>query len=192
MHPQACYFILTAACNIARRLSGTVCMWRSTLIISVAMPFSVIATFLVMQWMHITLNLVSLMGLSKRLNPDQCGGLCAAGLNGGSCRTGPGQFRLDRGSLHPLFPGRVFYADTDAGSAGSMNTDVRIARMEMALSPQKERSRGNAELAQDMTRMLSVYEKSQALFTEFFPEFRFSRNFLYCAIFASCFPWSRP
>jgi len=38
--------------------------WRSTIIISISMPFSIIATFLVMQWMNIGLNLLSLMGLS--------------------------------------------------------------------------------------------------------------------------------
>jgi HAE1 family hydrophobic/amphiphilic exporter-1 len=38
--------------------------WRSTLIITIAMPFSIIATFLVMQWMGIGVNILSLMGLS--------------------------------------------------------------------------------------------------------------------------------
>jgi HAE1 family hydrophobic/amphiphilic exporter-1 len=38
--------------------------WRSTLIISLAMPFSIISTFLVMQAMHISINVLSLMGLS--------------------------------------------------------------------------------------------------------------------------------
>jgi HAE1 family hydrophobic/amphiphilic exporter-1 len=50
-------------------LTGLVLMiflhdWRSTLIISIAMPFSIIATFLVMQWMNISINILSLMGLS--------------------------------------------------------------------------------------------------------------------------------
>jgi hydrophobic/amphiphilic exporter-1 (mainly G- bacteria), HAE1 family len=38
---------------------------RSTLIVALAMPFSIIATFLVMQWMGIGLNMISLMGLSS-------------------------------------------------------------------------------------------------------------------------------
>jgi HAE1 family hydrophobic/amphiphilic exporter-1 len=38
--------------------------WRSTIIISIAMPFSIISTFLVMQFMHISVNVLSLMGLS--------------------------------------------------------------------------------------------------------------------------------
>jgi HAE1 family hydrophobic/amphiphilic exporter-1 len=38
--------------------------WRSTLIITIAMPFSIIATFFVMQLMHIGVNVLSLMGLS--------------------------------------------------------------------------------------------------------------------------------
>jgi HAE1 family hydrophobic/amphiphilic exporter-1 len=38
--------------------------WRSTIIISIAMPFSIIATFLVMQYMKISINVLSLMGLS--------------------------------------------------------------------------------------------------------------------------------
>ncbi len=37
---------------------------RSTLIISIAMPFSIIATFFVMQFMGISINVLSLMGLS--------------------------------------------------------------------------------------------------------------------------------
>lgn len=39
--------------------------WRSTLIIALAMPFSIISTFLVMQFLGIGLNMVSLMGLSS-------------------------------------------------------------------------------------------------------------------------------
>jgi HAE1 family hydrophobic/amphiphilic exporter-1 len=39
--------------------------WRSTLIIALAMPFSIISTFLVMKWLGIGLNMVSLMGLSS-------------------------------------------------------------------------------------------------------------------------------
>jgi len=38
--------------------------WRSTIIISIAMPFSIISTFFVMQFMHISINVLSLMGLS--------------------------------------------------------------------------------------------------------------------------------
>ena len=38
--------------------------WRSTVIISIAMPFSIISTFLVMQFMKISINVLSLMGLS--------------------------------------------------------------------------------------------------------------------------------
>jgi HAE1 family hydrophobic/amphiphilic exporter-1 len=38
--------------------------WRSTLIISLSMPFSVISTFLIMQAMRISVNVLSLMGLS--------------------------------------------------------------------------------------------------------------------------------
>ncbi len=38
--------------------------WRSTLIISIAMPFSIIATFFVMQFLNISINVLSLMGLS--------------------------------------------------------------------------------------------------------------------------------
>ncbi|GHT77362.1 multidrug ABC transporter [Spirochaetia bacterium] len=38
--------------------------WRSTLIISLSMPFSIISTFLVMQALHISINVLSLMGLS--------------------------------------------------------------------------------------------------------------------------------
>lgn len=38
--------------------------WRSTIIISIAMPFSIISTFFVMQFMHISVNVLSLMGLS--------------------------------------------------------------------------------------------------------------------------------
>lgn len=38
---------------------------RSTLIITVAMPFSIISTFLVMQVMHVSVNVVSLLGLSS-------------------------------------------------------------------------------------------------------------------------------
>jgi HAE1 family hydrophobic/amphiphilic exporter-1 len=38
--------------------------WRATIITAIAMPFSIIATFLVMQWMHISVNLLSLLGLS--------------------------------------------------------------------------------------------------------------------------------
>jgi HAE1 family hydrophobic/amphiphilic exporter-1 len=38
--------------------------WRSTLIISLSMPFSIISTFLVMQAFHISVNVLSLMGLS--------------------------------------------------------------------------------------------------------------------------------
>jgi HAE1 family hydrophobic/amphiphilic exporter-1 len=38
--------------------------WRATIITAVAMPFSIIATFLVMQWMHISVNILSLLGLS--------------------------------------------------------------------------------------------------------------------------------
>jgi len=50
-------------------LTGLVLMfflhdWRSTIIISIAMPFSIISTFLVMQFMHMTINVLSLMGLS--------------------------------------------------------------------------------------------------------------------------------
>jgi len=38
--------------------------WRSTVIISIAMPLSIIATFLVMQYLSISINILSLMGLS--------------------------------------------------------------------------------------------------------------------------------
>jgi HAE1 family hydrophobic/amphiphilic exporter-1 len=38
--------------------------WRSTIIISLSMPFSIISTFLVMQTLHISVNVLSLMGLS--------------------------------------------------------------------------------------------------------------------------------
>ena len=38
--------------------------WRSTIIIAVSMPFSIISTFLVMQFMNISINVLSLMGLS--------------------------------------------------------------------------------------------------------------------------------
>ena len=38
--------------------------WRATVIISIAMPFSIIATFLVMQFMNLSINVLSLMGLS--------------------------------------------------------------------------------------------------------------------------------
>ena len=38
--------------------------WRSTVIISIAMPLSIIATFLVMQYLDISINVLSLMGLS--------------------------------------------------------------------------------------------------------------------------------
>jgi HAE1 family hydrophobic/amphiphilic exporter-1 len=38
--------------------------WRSTVIISIAMPFSIVSTFLVMQAMRISVNVLSLMGLS--------------------------------------------------------------------------------------------------------------------------------
>ena len=38
--------------------------WRATIIISLAMPFSVISTFLVMQFMGLSVNVLSLMGLS--------------------------------------------------------------------------------------------------------------------------------
>jgi HAE1 family hydrophobic/amphiphilic exporter-1 len=38
--------------------------WRSTLIITIAMPFSIVSTFLVMQFMHIGVNIISMMGLS--------------------------------------------------------------------------------------------------------------------------------
>ncbi|GHU64469.1 multidrug ABC transporter [Spirochaetia bacterium] len=38
--------------------------WRSTIIITIAMPFSIIATFFVMQIMNISINVLSLMGLS--------------------------------------------------------------------------------------------------------------------------------
>ncbi|MCL2706523.1 MAG: efflux RND transporter permease subunit, partial [Spirochaetaceae bacterium] len=38
--------------------------WRSTIIISVAMPLSIISTFLVMQYLGISINVLSLMGLS--------------------------------------------------------------------------------------------------------------------------------
>jgi HAE1 family hydrophobic/amphiphilic exporter-1 len=38
--------------------------WRATIITAVAIPFSIIGTFLVMQWMHIGVNLISLLGLS--------------------------------------------------------------------------------------------------------------------------------
>ena len=50
-------------------LTGLVLMfflhdWRSTIIISIAMPFSIISTFLVMQFMKMSINVLSLMGLS--------------------------------------------------------------------------------------------------------------------------------
>ncbi|MCL1928089.1 MAG: efflux RND transporter permease subunit [Treponema sp.] len=38
--------------------------WRSTIIIAVSMPFSIISTFFVMQFMNISINVLSLMGLS--------------------------------------------------------------------------------------------------------------------------------
>lgn len=38
--------------------------WRSTLIVALAMPFSIIPTFMVMRGLGITLNILSLMGLS--------------------------------------------------------------------------------------------------------------------------------
>ena len=38
--------------------------WRSTVIISITMPLSIIATFLVMQYLGISINILSLMGLS--------------------------------------------------------------------------------------------------------------------------------
>ena len=38
--------------------------WRSTFIISISMPFSIISTFLVMQALNISINVLSLMGLS--------------------------------------------------------------------------------------------------------------------------------
>ncbi|MDR1506321.1 MAG: efflux RND transporter permease subunit, partial [Treponema sp.] len=38
--------------------------WRSTIIITIAMPFSIIATFFVMQFVGISINVLSLMGLS--------------------------------------------------------------------------------------------------------------------------------
>ena len=38
--------------------------WRATIIISIAMPFSIISTFLVMQFMNLSVNVLSLMGLS--------------------------------------------------------------------------------------------------------------------------------
>jgi len=38
--------------------------WRSTIIISAAMPLSIISTFLVMQYLNITINILSLMGLT--------------------------------------------------------------------------------------------------------------------------------
>ncbi|MCL1837346.1 MAG: efflux RND transporter permease subunit, partial [Treponema sp.] len=38
--------------------------WRSTIIIAISMPFSIISTFLVMQFMHMSINVLSLMGLS--------------------------------------------------------------------------------------------------------------------------------
>src|SRR6185436_1010368 len=38
--------------------------WRSTLISSLALPTSVITTFLVMKWLGFTFNLMSLLGLS--------------------------------------------------------------------------------------------------------------------------------
>jgi HAE1 family hydrophobic/amphiphilic exporter-1 len=38
--------------------------WRSTLIISLSMPFSIISTFLVMQALHVSVNVLSLTGLS--------------------------------------------------------------------------------------------------------------------------------
>jgi len=38
--------------------------WRATVIISIAMPFSIISTFLVMQFMNLSVNVLSLMGLS--------------------------------------------------------------------------------------------------------------------------------
>ena len=50
-------------------LTGLVLMvflhdWRSTIIISLSMPFSIISTFFVMQYLHIGINVLSLMGLS--------------------------------------------------------------------------------------------------------------------------------
>jgi HAE1 family hydrophobic/amphiphilic exporter-1 len=50
-------------------LTGLVLMfflhdWRSTIIISIAMPFSIISTFLVMRFMKMSINVLSLMGLS--------------------------------------------------------------------------------------------------------------------------------
>lgn len=39
--------------------------WRSTLIVALAMPFSIIATFLIMKFMGISMNMLSLMGLSS-------------------------------------------------------------------------------------------------------------------------------
>jgi HAE1 family hydrophobic/amphiphilic exporter-1 len=38
--------------------------WRSTLIITAAMPFSIVSTFLIMQALNISINVLSLMGLS--------------------------------------------------------------------------------------------------------------------------------
>ena len=37
---------------------------RSTIIVAISMPFSIISTFMVMQYMHISMNMMSLMGLS--------------------------------------------------------------------------------------------------------------------------------
>ena len=45
--------------------------WRSTLISSLALPTSVVTTFLVMKWLGFTFNIMSLMGLARHRAPHR-------------------------------------------------------------------------------------------------------------------------